>query len=148
MPCFEGLLPETHDGAVQDLLWNFMMLHGFAKFDMHLDSTVAITWALTCILGDSLQTFSDVTCAAFTTKELPSEKAAQVRQAQAALNTPNARILTSDDSLRRWYKLDTPKLHAVGYIADDIAEVGVTGSHSTFIVSIFHFSLLNLLILF
>ncbi|KAE9388689.1 hypothetical protein BT96DRAFT_835872, partial [Gymnopus androsaceus JB14] len=79
MPCSDGFLPQEHDETVQNLLWDFMMFHGFRKFDMHLDSTVAIMWALTCSIGETLRKFADVTCAAFATKELPSEKAAHVR---------------------------------------------------------------------
>ncbi|KAE9393590.1 hypothetical protein BT96DRAFT_999289 [Gymnopus androsaceus JB14] len=136
MPCFEGFLPQEHDETVQDLLWDLMMFHGFGKFDMHLDSTIAITWALTHSIGETLRKFADVTCAAFATKELPSEKAVRVRRAQSDLSSGkaiNAKILTSNDSLNWRYKLDTPKLHALGYVPDDIVEVGATSSHLTFI---------------
>jgi len=80
IPVFDGLLPEPHNGAILKLLFVMAHWHGLAKLRMHNDLTLDVMDAVTVSLGDKLRAFSQKTCAAFETKELPREAAARVHR--------------------------------------------------------------------
>jgi hypothetical protein len=73
IPVFDGLLPEPHNGAILKLLFVMAHWHGLAKLRMHNDLTLDVMDVVTVSLGDKLRAFSQDTCAAFDTKELPRE---------------------------------------------------------------------------
>jgi hypothetical protein len=80
IPVFDGLLPEPHNGAILKLLFVMAHWHGLAKLRMHNDLTLDVMDVVTVSLGDKLRAFSQDTCAAFNTKELPREANARVHR--------------------------------------------------------------------
>jgi hypothetical protein len=62
------------------LLFVMAHWHGLAKLRMHNDLTLDVMDVVTVSLGDRLRAFSQDTCAAFDTKELPREADARVRR--------------------------------------------------------------------
>ncbi|KAG2050291.1 hypothetical protein BDR06DRAFT_984070 [Suillus hirtellus] len=127
IPVFEGLFPPNHDLVVQSLLYRFTQWHTLTKLRIHSDSTLK--------LSQKLWRFRDHTCAAFTTTELPKEKAAcQKRSAQC----PEAHNPPPESSRARVknFNLNTYKFHAMGDYVRTIRFFGTTDSFTTQIVSI------------
>jgi len=77
IPVFDGLLPEPHNTHVLKLLFELAHWHGLAKLLMHTDATLDLLSLATTSLGNSLCAFEEKTCAAFETRELEREWAAQ-----------------------------------------------------------------------
>lgn len=75
IPVFEGLFPDTHDAAVQSLLFRFAQWHALAKLRIHSESTLNFLEEIFKKLSRQLRKFRDHTCTAFSTVELPKEKA-------------------------------------------------------------------------
>lgn len=84
---FDGLLPEPHNKSVCTLLFGMAHWHSLAKLRMHHDLTLDVMDTVAISLGNSLRHFSQVTCAAFETRELGREYSARMRQkARVAAN--------------------------------------------------------------
>jgi hypothetical protein len=77
MPAFEGLLPSHHDEIVMTLLYRLAEWHALAKLRMHTDITLDLLDSITSILGRELHRFRQSVCSAYSTKDLPKEKAAR-----------------------------------------------------------------------
>ena len=95
IPVFEGLLPSPHNGIVMTLLYRLAEWHALAKLRMHTDDTLSLLDTITAILGHQLRQFRRIVCSAYSTKDLPKEKAARQRkkqrdQAKAATNTASS----------------------------------------------------------
>jgi len=80
IPVFDGLLPEPHNSAILRLLFVCAHWHGLAKLRMHTDATLDILDQTTSRLGAEFRKFTDKTCAAFNTRELPREVEARKRR--------------------------------------------------------------------
>lgn len=77
---FDGLLPEPHNTAILDLLFEIAHWHGLAKLRLHHDRTLDIMQAVTVSVGIKLRRFAQHTCASFSTKELPREFNSRIRR--------------------------------------------------------------------
>jgi hypothetical protein len=117
---FEGLLPEHHNSIVMDLLFELATWHAFAKLRLHTASTLNALDDSTTRLGRLLRQFTSKTCAAFQTRELPSEEAARGRR-QAALAAKGQSVTKDTNVIKRdkgskskLFSLSTYKIHALG----------------------------------
>jgi hypothetical protein len=136
IPVFDGLLPEPHNSAVLRLLFVCAHWHGLAKLRMHTDQTLDIMDDVTTEIGAKFRAFSNKTCSAFDTQELPRESAARKRrrlkkakgdQASAAPELPTE----LDGPLAKKFSLQTYKYHALGDHAKTIRRYGTSDSTST-----------------
>lgn len=105
---------------------------------MHTDATLECLDQLTTKLGQAIRKFSQVTCQAFTTHELPREIARRVRR-QAKQNASKeveaaASRVVSAPKIKQ-FNLSTPKLHSLGDYVSTIRYFGTTDSYSTQAVS-------------
>lgn len=137
IPVIEGLLPE-HNDAILDLLFTLAEWHTLAKLKLHTDTTVGLLGAVTKELGRLLRRFKRVTCAAFNTKELPSEEAARGRRQakKAAAGKGKARATAKTTANIKEYSLLTYKLHSLGDYVSNILWFGTSDSYSTQPVSV------------
>jgi len=138
---FEGLFPEEHDAVVQSLLYRFAQWHALAKLRMHSETTLSVLDETFKTLSRQLRRFRDLTCPAFTTVELPKEKAA--RERNAARQGSNSRSGDAETGGRRAkrFNLSTYKFHAMGDYVRSIRLFGTTDSFTTQIVREFEFLL-------
>lgn len=139
---FEDLFPEPHEKIIQNLLFVLCSWHALAKLRMHTESTLSRLDALTTELGKAIRQFSEVTCVAFVTHELPREQAARARR-QSQKNKGTSQTGTPSTSPRtKAFNVSTPKLHALGDYVAMIRQFGTTDSYSTQSVNalIFYFS--------
>jgi hypothetical protein len=90
IPVFDGLLPEPHNTEVLRLLFISAHWHALAKLRLHNDFTLDILDSETRALGQQLRHFSNTTCSAFVTRELPREYNARIRR-----NTKNTATIKS-----------------------------------------------------
>ncbi|PPQ78449.1 hypothetical protein CVT24_001579 [Panaeolus cyanescens] len=134
IPVFEGLLEPEHNRIVSDLLFELATWHGLAKLRLHTTSTVISLEASTTRLGDILRKFTNVTCSAFPTVNLPSEEAARARRKKGK----EAEKQTSTKTKYRKFNLETYKLHALGDYASTIRMFGPTDGYSTQIGELEH----------
>ena len=79
MTAFEGLIPDNHDGRVQDLIFTFAHCHSLAKLKLHTDDTLAILDEWTVILGTQSCLFVTKTCDVYETCKLKWEYQARKR---------------------------------------------------------------------
>ena len=111
--------------------------HSLAKLRLHTDETLAIFEKVTVCLGIELRTFANVTCAAFSTKELRRE--AEARKGHQVRNNAGARnsMMTTNVGDRRpkVFNLQTYKLHALGDYPSQIRLYGTTDSFTSQTVS-------------
>lgn len=128
MPVFEGLFPGGHDAIIQSLLYRFMHWHALAKLRMHSETTLSVLDGTFKRLSRQLRKFSDITCIAFNTMELPKEKAARER---SGLDNPNA---GSSGRKTKKFNLRTYKFHTMGDYVRSIWLFGTTDSFTTQIV--------------
>ena len=84
IPVFEGLLPSQHNEVVMALLYRLAEWHSLAKLRMHTDPTLSFMDLVTTALGQQLCRFRRDVCSAYSTKDLPKEKAARERKKQCA----------------------------------------------------------------
>ncbi|KAJ7174906.1 hypothetical protein C8R46DRAFT_1161271 [Mycena filopes] len=137
LPVFEELLDGEHDTIVLDLLFILAYWHALAKLRMHTDFTVDLLDSVTTLLGRQLRHFRKVTCAAFTTKELPREEAARGRRnakksaAAAAAGTAPPVARAGVGSKVKTFNMETCKTHSLGDYAPAIRMFGTTDSYST-----------------
>jgi hypothetical protein len=130
----EGLFPEEHDAIVQSLLYRFAQWHALAKLRMHTETTLSLLDETFKTLSRQLRKFSDFTCSAFTTLELPKEKAARERKAaREGSRSHNGNAGTGGRKAKK-FNLNTYKFHAMGDYVRSIWVFGTTDSFSTQIV--------------
>ena len=129
------------------LLFRLAEWHAFAKLRMHTESTLTLIDSVTEILGRELRRFRATTCSAFSTRELPRERAARTRKAsrkqakqasktstsaETPLASPETRNLSPPRKRRRkMFNLSTYKTHAIGDYGRTIRMYGPTDSYST-----------------
>jgi hypothetical protein len=82
IPAFEGLLPSHHNEIVMTLLYRLAEWHALAKLRMHTDPTLSLLDSVTTILGRELRQFRQIVCSAYSTTDLPKERAARQRKKQ------------------------------------------------------------------
>lgn len=119
---------------VQSLLYRFAHWHALAKLRVHTESTLSALGETFKRLSRQLRGFRDFTCAAFTTAELPKEKAARERRAAregSGLGDPKAGV---SGRKAKKFNLNTYKYHAMGDYVQSIRLFGTTDSFSTQIV--------------
>ncbi|KAI0822396.1 hypothetical protein BC628DRAFT_1317041, partial [Trametes gibbosa] len=92
IPVIEALLPEPHNGAVLDLLFDTASLHGLHKLRMHVASTIQVTDAFFVIFMTTLRRFKQDTCTAYKTTELPKEAQARTTRQLGRLGTTGVTI--------------------------------------------------------
>jgi hypothetical protein len=134
MPIFEGLFPEGHDKLVQSLLYRFALWHALAKLRIHSETTLSVLDETFKQLSRQLCRFRDFTCAAFTTLELPKEKATRDHKAAhecSGLNNPD---IGSSGWKAKKFNLSTYKFHAMGDYLQSIRLFGTTDSFTSQIV--------------
>ena len=117
-----------------DLLFELATWHALAKLRLHTDTTLGYLETSTTRLGKCIRTFASKTCAAFVTKELPSEETAR-RRRTAARNTTGAPAAggaeTQTGRKIKTLNLSTYKLHTLGDYASNIRRYGTTDNYST-----------------
>ena len=141
MPAFEGLFPPPHDSLIQDLLYLLGSWHGVAKLRMHTESTLATLNQLTQRFGSVLRKFKRVTCAAFTTTELPKEATAHARRVNVTSDRPSHTAKPLGVQHQKTINLRTYKLHAMGDYVHTIRRYGTVDSYSTQVVSSYDLTL-------
>jgi hypothetical protein len=84
-----------------ELIFVMAHWHALAKLRMHNDLTLNIMEAVTVSLGKKLRKFSQITCSAFATKELPREYNARIRRCtkKAAITAHKTARTSSSNNL-------------------------------------------------
>ncbi|KAJ7697053.1 hypothetical protein B0H17DRAFT_1197774 [Mycena rosella] len=137
LPVFEELLPDAHNTIILDLLFTLAYWHALAKLRLHTDFTLDQLQAVTTMLGRQLRYFTRVTCAAFTTKELPREEAARGRRtakkaaAASAAGTAPPKSRGTGGSKIKVFNMETYKGHSLGDYVRTIRFFGTVDSYST-----------------
>ncbi|KAG2152593.1 uncharacterized protein EDB93DRAFT_1083062 [Suillus bovinus] len=138
MPVFEGLFPAEHDVIVQSLLYKFVHWHALTKLRVHTESTLLVLDETFKKLSHQLRKFCDFTCAAFTTTELPKERAAcecKATHEHLCPNNPDPGV--SSQKVKK-FNLNTYKFHAMGDYVRSIRLFGTTDSFTTQIGELVH----------
>lgn len=133
MPVFEGLFPEEHDAIVQSLLYRFAQWHALAKLRMHSETTLSVLDATFKRLCGQLRKFRDFTCNAFTTVELPKERAARVNKAVRERSRTDNPDAASGRKVKK-FNMNTYKFHAMGDYVPTIRLFGTIDSFTSQIV--------------
>jgi hypothetical protein len=134
MPVFDGLLPdETHNTLVQDLLFDLATWHAFAKLRMHTTDTLDFFDTAVVSLSQTVRRFSETTCEAYITQELPRETAVRGRRAAALNATKSSSAIQrkSTEPKRKKLNLQTYKYHSLADYPDTIRERGTTDNYTT-----------------
>jgi hypothetical protein len=139
IPVFDGLLPQKHDTIVQKLLFELATWHGLAKLRLHTDTTLSNLETSTTRLGHLLRKFKTIVCAAYITRDLPSEEAARGRRqaakakktAEADKPTQQPQSTTTKKAKLRTFNMETYKLHSLPDVPASIRAFGVTENTST-----------------
>ena len=118
------------------LLFLLCHWHGLAKLHMHTEDMLRLMESVTVMLGNHLCTFTNETCAAFSTKELHHEAEARTRhQARETLLKQGVLSCQPNNTYASTRKakalnLQTYKLHALGDYVEQIWTYGTTDSYS------------------
>ncbi|KAJ6540207.1 hypothetical protein DFH09DRAFT_929737 [Mycena vulgaris] len=135
LPVFEELLDEPHNDIILDLLFTLAYWHALAKLRLHTDFTLSKLEEVTMFLGRQLRYLRRVTCAAFTTKELPGEEAARGRRnakkAAAATAAGKSAPKAKTSSGIKVFNMETYKGHSLGDYMPTIRFFGTVDSYST-----------------
>jgi hypothetical protein len=134
IPVFEGLFPSDHDAIIQTLLYRFAQWHALAKLRLHSETTLTFLDETFKRLSRQLRKFRDVTCAAFTTVELPKEKAARERKAVREHSGSDNVNAGSGGRKGKKFNMNTYKFHAMGDYLHSIRLFGTTDSFTSQIV--------------
>lgn len=124
IPVFDGLFPDEHDTSIRILLFRLAEWHALAKLRLHTEDSVKLLEQSLRMLTTQLRHFAEVTCAAFQTKELPSEVAARRRQQKQTENQGGG-------PRRKTFNMFTYKIHALGDYVRSIQLLGTTDSYTT-----------------
>ncbi|KAJ7101338.1 hypothetical protein B0H15DRAFT_936529 [Mycena belliarum] len=136
LPVFEGLLGDPHNDIVLDLLFILAYWHALAKLRLHTEFTLSKLDEVTKSLGRQLRYFTRVTCAAFTTKELPREEAARGRRnakkaaTASAAGNPAPKKPAAGSKVKT-FNMETYKGHSLGDYVRTIKFFGTVDSYST-----------------
>jgi len=108
--------------------------HGYAKYRLHTDSTLASFDVITENLGYMLRKFTSET-SSLKTIALPSEEAAASRRHQEAVTRAEKAGRPAPPAPQRGktkqFNLETPKIHFAGDYVASIRKFGTTDSYST-----------------
>ncbi|KAG2355706.1 hypothetical protein BDR07DRAFT_1492894 [Suillus spraguei] len=137
IPVFEGLFPAPHDVIVQSLLYRFAQWHPLAKLRLHSESTLNFLKDTFKKLSRQLRKFRNCTCAAFSTVELPKEKAACLQKFAQGVGPHDAPPGSSGPKVKT-FNLNTYKFHAMGDYVHTIKFFGTTDSFTTQIGELMH----------
>jgi hypothetical protein len=107
--------------------------HALAKLRLHSESTINFLGETFKQLSQKLRKFRSFTCAAFTTLELPKEKASRQQKAAKRSETGGAPAESSGTKIKT-FNLNTYKFHAMGDYVATIRLFGTTDSFTTQIV--------------
>lgn len=124
-----------------DLLFLLATWHAYAKLRMHTDTTLTLFENTTTALGQNLRNFTETTCNAFCTRELPKEEAARGRRTAAHAAKANSAGLPAPVTTglagpkERKLNLSTYKLHSLSDYPNMIHCFGTTDNYTTQIVS-------------
>jgi hypothetical protein len=120
---------------VQSLLYSFARWHALAKLRVHTESTLSALDETFKRLSHQLRGFRDFTCAAFTTAELPKERAARERKAARERSGPSDPDPSGISGRKtKKFNLNTYKFHAMGDYVRSVRLFGTTDSFTTQIV--------------
>jgi hypothetical protein len=144
MPAFEELISDKQqEKIVQNLLFDLMAFHAYAKLRMHTDNTLEAFRLATSALGHSLRQFSSKTCAFHAdTKELPRERAARLRRAankkskKPDSGQPTSGSSQSNQVQGKKFSMTTYKTHSLSHYPDHAEKFGSYDSVSTRDVSL------------
>jgi hypothetical protein len=126
IPPLEGVLPETDDDILQDLLYVMCFWYTLAKSQMHTTSTVEIFDAATAALGIHVRRFAHDLCKRYeNTTETPRESAKRVRNAQARAKKANVPCTVDGSARPKPFNLDTVKMQSLGDYPAHVKEFGV-----------------------
>ncbi|KAJ7695931.1 hypothetical protein B0H17DRAFT_930175, partial [Mycena rosella] len=136
LPVFEELLDDPHNEIILDLLFTLAYWHALAKLRLHTDFTISKLQEVTTFLGRQLHHFTCVTCAAFTTKELPQEEAARGRRntkkaAAASAAGKTAQKPKAGGSKIKIFNMETYKDHSLDDYVHTILFFGTVDLYST-----------------
>jgi hypothetical protein len=134
MPVFEGLFPGDHDAIIQKLLYRFAQWHALAKLRLHSDTTLTVLDETFKRLSRQLRKFRDVTCAAFSTVELPKEMIARSRKASRGRSDADGRDTRNCGRKGKKFNMNTYKFHAMGDYLHSIRLFGTVDSFTSQIV--------------
>jgi len=131
------------------------MWHGFAKLQLHTESTLQSLDNSTTRLGVILRKFKSTVCEDYDTKDLPSEEAAcgHCKAAATAKKpqskkrpTPASQNKTKAHSPKKHqFNLDTYKLRSLSNYVKTIKCFGMTDNTSTQTVCVFFYSLIKII---
>ncbi|KAG1843620.1 hypothetical protein C8R48DRAFT_618674 [Suillus tomentosus] len=143
IPVFDGLLPDTQNKIVIDLLFVMAHWHGLAKLRMHSDLTLQILNQQTIQLGEHLRQFKAKVCSIYNTQELNRELDARSRRqakeavkwavngSQQGATADTLRPAPHQQRRKKSFNLQTYKLHTLGDYVACIRDFGTTDSYST-----------------
>ncbi|TFK83647.1 hypothetical protein K466DRAFT_577621 [Polyporus arcularius HHB13444] len=138
---FEGLLDPPYNDYVLDLLFILATWHALAKLRLHSEETLTYLEDVTKKLGTAMRAFDRHVCAAFDTRELPTETVARQRRAaaksaqaptgtQASAAQPRGGKKTTPAKKKKFNR-STYKYHRLGDYAASIRRHGTTDNTST-----------------
>ena len=139
---FEGLLEdETHSEIIQDLLFDMANWHSLAKLRQHTDTLLGCLEEGTEQLERQLRYFKATTCEEYVTHELQKEVIARGRRQAAIIKKQGGnqpKKIVKHSANRKYFNMNTPKMHAIGKYHRRIRRFGTTDSYSTQSVSSNH----------
>jgi hypothetical protein len=145
IPVLEGLLPSSYEQQVLTLLFVLAQWHALAKLRRHTDASIDALEHTTTKLGHELREFRRYT-SEMEVYETPKEVTTRQRRARTRARPRAALALDSDcfdeadaavpGRQRKYFNLETSKLHALGDYPDMIRTFGTTDSFSTQTVSL------------
>lgn len=110
--------------------------HSLAKLRLHSDDSLHLLDQSLKYLSVQFRHFVDITCAAFETKESPSEVVARQRRQQAEAEKKKGTNTSSLNGPRnKRINMHTYKFHALGDYTATIKLFGTTDSYTTQVVS-------------
>lgn len=117
-----------------DLVFIMADWHASAKLRLHTTSSLATLRELTHLFGIRIRHFVTHICPTYDTRELPKEEAARIRRqtkqrAQQRLSQPATASVGAKK--KRYFNLETFKLHSMGDYVNQISWAGTTDSYST-----------------
>lgn len=145
MPPIEGLLPHSVENQVITLLYVLAQWHGLAKLRRHTSTTVEALRHTTVRLGHELREFHRYT-STLEIYETTKEHAARQQRVRKKAK-PRAALAADSESLeedpsnleagrrRKYFNLETVKLHMLGDHVESIEQFGTTDLVSTQTVS-------------
>jgi len=123
-----------------DLLFELATWHALAKLQIHTNKTLNLLAVVMKTLTSAMRRFLQVTCEAFTTRELQQEAAARGRRIAAHAAKGNSRAAKGKETTGRKPKklnLATYKYHALADYVETIRRFGPTDNYNTQIVRLF-----------